>query len=171
MIAQFRGILVALMRVNVSSAELPNPTALESVIRNRATGDFAQLEAAFRQTYRNLPATTAAHPVDRELMDMDDATALANLKTLKASDRMVDAMMTAADAIEDEGRGMAPGSAPYLAGAGFAAAVKSQAMMQRMIAGAIRQEAARIAHDNTLRKRHATFTDEFRRDARQMLRK
>ena len=44
-------------------------------------------------------------------------------------------------------------------------------MMQRMIAAAIRQEAARIAHDNTLRKRNATFADEFRRDAGQMFKK
>ena len=50
-------------------------------------------------------------------------------------------MMNAANLIEDEGVNMAPGAAPYLAGAGMIASVKSQAMMQRMIAGAIRQEA------------------------------
>ena len=48
---------------------------------------------------------------------------------------------------------MAPGSAPFLAAAaGIIASVKSQAMMQRMIAAAIRQEAARVAHDNTVTK-------------------
>ncbi len=35
--------------------------------------------------------------------------ALENLKTLKASDAMVDQMMAAANAIEDEGVNMAPG--------------------------------------------------------------
>src|SRR5690349_19450943 len=43
MIAQFRVLLAALMRANVASAQLPNPVLLESIIRNRSTGDFAQL--------------------------------------------------------------------------------------------------------------------------------
>ena len=109
MIAQFRGLLTALMRVNVSSAQLPNPVLLESIIRNRGTGDFAQLTNAFGQTYRAIPQPTDAHPIERDLADIDDAMALANLKTLKASDAMVDQMMAAANAIEDEGVNMAPG--------------------------------------------------------------
>ena len=124
MIAQYRGLLTALLRVNVSSAQLPNPVALESVIRNRNTTDFAQLTNAFGQTYRPIPQATDAHPMERDLADIDDAVALANLKTLKASDAMVDQMMTAANVIEDEGVNMAPGSAPYLAGAGMIASVK-----------------------------------------------
>ena len=171
MIAQYRGLLTALLRVNVSSAQLPNPVALESVIRNRNTTDFAQLTNAFGQTYRPIPQPTDAHPMERDLADIDDAMALANLKTLKASDAMVDQMMTAANVIEDEGVNMAPGSAPYLAGAGMIASVKSQAMMQRMVAAAIRQEAARVAHDNTVRKRNAMFGAQFRTDVQTMFKK
>jgi hypothetical protein len=171
MIAQFRGILAALLRVNVSSTQLSNPVALETIIRNRGTGDFAQLTAAYRQTYRPLPPPADAHPIERDLTDIDDAMALNNLKLLKASDQMVDQMVNAAEAIENEGMNMAPGSAPYLAGAGLVAAVKSQAMMQRMIAAAIRQEAARVAHDNTVRKRNAMFADEFRSEVRRMFKK
>jgi hypothetical protein len=171
MIAQFRGLLAALMRVNVSSAQLPNPVLLESIIRNRATGDFAQLTSAFGQTYRAIPQPADAHPIERDLADIDDAMALANLKTLKASDAMVDEMMIAANAIEDEGVTMAPGSAPFLAAAGITASVKSQAMMQRMIAAAIRQEAARVAHDNTVRKRNAMFGAQFRNDVQTIFKK
>lgn len=171
MIAQYRGLLTALLRVNVSIAQLPNPIALESIIRDRNTGNFAQLTNAFVQTYRAIPQATDAHPIERDLVDIDDATALANLKTLKASDAMVDQMMTAANVIEDEGVNMAPGSAPYLAGAGMIASVKSQAMMQRMVAAAIRQEAARVAHDNTVRKRNAMFGAQFRTDVQTMFKK
>lgn len=171
MIAQFRGLLAALMRVNVSSAQLPNPVLLKSIIRNRGTGDFAQLTNAFGQTYRAIPQPVDAHPIERDLADIDDAMALANLKTLKASDAMVDQMMAAADAIENEGTTMAPGSAPFLAAAGITASVKSQAMMQRMIAAAIRQEAARVAHDNTVRKRNAMFGAQFRNDVRTIFKK
>ena len=159
------------MRVNVSSAQLPNPVLLESIIRNRSTGDFAQLTSAFGQTYRAIPQPADAHPIERDLADIDDAMALANLKTLKASDAMVDQMMAAADAIENEGVNMAPGSAPFLAAAGITASVKSQAMMQRMIAAAIRQEAARVAHDNTVRKRNAMFGAQFRNDVQTIFKK
>ncbi len=171
MIAQFRGILTALMRVNVSSAQLPNPVGLESIIRNRGTGDFAQLTSAFLQTYRAIPQPANAHPIERDLADIDDAMALGNLKTLKASDAVVDQMMAAADAIENEGMNMAPGSAPFLAAAGMTASVRSQAMMQRMIAAAIRQEAARLAHDNTVRKRNAMFGAQLRDDVRTIFKK
>ncbi len=152
LIAQYRGLLTALMRVNVSSAQLPNPVSLDSIMRNRGTGDFA-------------------HPIERDLADIDDAMALANLKTLKASDAVVDQMMAAANAIEDEGVNMAPGEAPFLAAAGITASVKSQAMMQRMIAAAIRQEAARVAHDNTIRKRNAMFGAQFRNDMQTIFKK
>ena len=171
MIAQFRGILMALLRVNVSSAQLPNPAALESIIRNRGTGDFAQLTNVYVQTYRAIPQPADAHSMERDLADIDDATALANLKTLKASDAMVDQMMAASNVIEDEGVNMAPGSAPYLAGAGIIASVKSQAMMERMIAAAIRQEAARVAHDNTVRKRNAMFGAQLRTNVQTMFKK
>ena len=112
-----------------------------------------------------------AHSIERDLADIDDAMALASLKTAKASDAMVDQMMGAADAIEDEGMNMAPGSAPFLAAAGIIASVKSQAMMQRMIAAAIRQEAARVAHDNTVRKRNAMFGAQVRNDVQTIFKK
>ncbi len=171
MIAQYRGLLTALLRVNVASAQLPNPIALETIVRNRSTADYGQLTTAYAQTYRTIPQPTDASPMERDLADIDDAAALANLKTLKASDAMVDQMMNAANLIEDEGVNMAPGSAPYLAGAGMIASVKSQAMMQRMIAAAIRQEAARVAHDNTIRKRNAMFGAQFRNDVQTMFKK
>ncbi|MCZ2156594.1 MAG: hypothetical protein LC114_22275 [Bryobacterales bacterium] len=171
LIGQFRGLLIALLRVNVASAQLPNPVALESVLRNRSAGDFTQLTSAFVQTYRAIPRQNDAHPIERDLADIDDAMAMGNLKTLKASDAMVDQMMAAADVIENEGVNMAPGSAPFLAAAGMTASVKSQAMMQRMIAAAIRQEAARVAHDNTVRKRNAMFGAQFRDDVRAIFRK
>jgi len=171
LIAQYRGLLTALMRVNVSSAQLPNPVSLDSIMRNRGTGDFGQLTIAFGQTYRAIPQPADAHPIERDLADIDDAMALANLKTLKASDAVVDQMMAAANAIEDEGVNMAPGEAPFLAAAGITASVKSQAMMQRMMAAAIRQEAARVAHDNTVRKRNAMFGAQFRNDMQTIFKK
>jgi hypothetical protein len=171
MIAEYRGLLTVLLRIDVSSAQLTSPSALESTMRNRSASDFAALANAYLQTYRPVPQPADAHQIERELADIDDAMAMANLKTLKASDAVVDQMMAAANVIEDEGVNMAPGSAGFLAGAGMIASVKSQAVMQRMIAAAIRQEAARVAHDNTIRKRNATFGAQFRNDVRSLFTK
>src|SRR5215831_7299077 len=40
MISQYRGLLTTLLRVNVASAQLQNPVALETITRNRITADF-----------------------------------------------------------------------------------------------------------------------------------
>ncbi len=168
MISQFRALLWRLHRIGVRSARLPNPASLESVMRNRSTSDFSQLDQAYARTFREVPGPNDAHPIDRELVDIDDALARASLKAAKAGDALSDRMVQAAEQIEDEGTRMAPGSAPYLAGAGIIASIQGQAMMQKMLAAELRQEASRLAHENVIRKRSAMFADDLRRDAKGM---
>jgi hypothetical protein len=148
--------------VNVLSATLPHPTALESIVRNRVVTDFAQLEQAFSQTYRPLPSPADIDPGDRERVDMSDAMAMGTLKMLKASDQVVEQTLRAAEIIESEAAQAAPGSAPYLSAAGLVAAVENQAMMQRMLAAELRAEAAMLAHENAMRKRSADATVQHR---------
>lgn len=57
---------------------------------------------------------------------------------------------------------MAPGSAAMSASAAYVAALQSQAHIQKMLAGQLRQEAARLAHDTMTLKRGANFTRESR---------
>ena len=137
-------------------------------MRNRSTSDYSELDQAYTGTFREVPGPNDAHPIDRELVDIDDALARASLKSAKAADALSDRLVQAAEQIEDEGTRMAPGSAAYLAGAGIIASIQSQAMMQRMLAAELRQEAARLAHENVIRKRSAMFAHEFRRDAKGM---
>lgn len=66
--------------------------------------------------------------------------------------------------IEDEAAQAAPGSAALLSSAGLAAAVENQAMMQKMLAAELREEAAILAHTNALRKRQADMAGQFRQD-------
>lgn len=165
--ATFRGLFSRLLNLPVHSATLPRPAALEVLIRNRSTADFAALDAAFERVYQPVPAATLLHSSDRDLVDMDDAAAKALLKTLKESEQVVDQASGAAQDIETETQLQAPGSAAYLSGIGLTAAVQSQAMMMRMIAAELRQEAAKLAHDNARRKRNAVFSEEFRRTGAQ----
>ena len=161
LIAQFRGLVTAIANVNVRSATLPNPSALEVIIRNGSIGDFAQFNQTYRTTYQQLPPVTDIDPGDRQRVDMSDALAMDTLKTLKASDDVVNQTLQASQIIEDEAAQAAPGSAAYLTGAGMVAAVENQAMMQRMLAAELREEAAILAHTNAIRKRQADMANQF----------
>jgi hypothetical protein len=161
LIAQFRGLVTAIANVNVRSATLPNPSALEVIMRNGSIGDFAQFNQTYRTTYQQLPPATDIDPGDRQRVDMSDALAMDTLKTLKASDDVVNQTLQASQIIEDEAAQAAPGSAAYLTGAGMVAAVENQAMMQRMLAAELREEAAILAHTNAIRKRQADMANQF----------
>jgi len=161
LIAQFRGLVTAIDNINVGSATLPNPSALEALMRNRSIGDFGQFNQAYRTTYQQLPPVTDIDPGDRQRVDMSDALAMDTLKTLKASDDIVNQTLKASQIIEDEAAQAAPGTAAYLAGAGMVAAVENQAMMQRMLAAELREEAAILAHTNAIRKRQADMANQF----------
>ena len=164
LVAQFRGLVAAINNVNVRSATLPNPSALEVIIRNGSVGDFAQLDHVFRTTFQPLPPAPDIHPGDRQRVDMSDALAMDTLKALKASDQVVQQTLQASQIIEDEAAQAAPGSAAYLTGAGLIAAVENQATMQRMLAAELREEAAILAHANAIRKRQADMANQFRQD-------
>jgi hypothetical protein len=162
MIATFRGLLSSIFNIGVASAQLPAPSALEGVMRNRSVGDFGVLSQAYVQTYGPLPQTANASPMERDLIDADDAAAQALLKTLKAADAVSDQTIAASMLLEDEGQQVAPGTADYLVAAGIIASVENQAVMQKMIAAQMRQEAARLAHQNMIRKRNAMFGNQLR---------
>ena len=161
LIAQFRGLITAIDNINVRSATLPNPSALEAIMRNGSIADFGQFNQTYRTTYQQLPPVTDIDPGDRQRVDMSDALAMDTLKTLKASDDVVNQTLQASQIIEDEAAQAAPGSAAYLTGAGMVAAVENQAMMQRMLAAELREEAAILAHTNAIRKRQADMANQF----------
>ena len=158
MIGRYRSLMQSIFNINLNSATLPNPVALEKVMRNHQTNDFGGLTSAYGNTYGNLPTATAASPADRTMMDMDDALAVDNLKTLKASDAADDLTLQAANNIEGAAGRAAPGSAPFLTATAVVTSIQSQALTQMMLAAELRQEAARLAHENALRKRGATMT-------------
>jgi hypothetical protein len=51
----------------------------------------------------------------------------------------------------------APGSSSIITAAAVAGQIQSQAVTQKMLAAMLRQEAARVAHDNAIRKRNAAY--------------
>jgi hypothetical protein len=164
LVAQFRGLVTAIDNVNVRSATLPNPIALEAIMRNASVADFGQFDQVFRTTFQPLPPTANISPGDRQRVDMSDALAMDTLKALKASDQVVQQTLQGAQMIEDQAAQAAPGSAAFLTGTGLAAAVENQAMMQKLLAVELREEAAILAHANAIRKRQADMAGQFRQD-------
>jgi hypothetical protein len=171
LIAQFRGLLQSIYAAPVISATLPAPASLEAIIRNRQTNDFPNLTQSYYRAFGGLPAADEADPMARNMIDIDDGLALNTLKTLKATDQAGDLILESGDQIEDEARGAAPSSAPFLTAAAMAANIQSQAMMQKMLAAMLRQEAARIAHENAVRKRHGILSVKVREGISDILRR
>lgn len=164
LVSQFRGLVAAIGNINVRSATLPNPIALEGIMRNGSVADFPQFNQTFNTTFQPLPAATDIGPGDRQRVDMSDALSMDTMKALKASDQIVQQTLQASQMIEDEAAQTAPGSAAYLTCAGLVAAVENQAMMQRMLAAELREEAGILAQSNAIRKRQADMAGQFRQD-------
>jgi hypothetical protein len=171
LINQFRGTMQSIYTVAINSATLPVPVTLESMIRNRQTNDFPALTQSYYRAFGALPTVDEADSLSRNMIDIDDTLALNTLKTLKAADQAGDLILQSGDRVEDEARVAAPGSAPFLNAAATAASIQSQAMMQRMLAAMLRQEAARIAHENAVRKRHGILTAKVRQGISDVLRR
>jgi hypothetical protein len=161
MTAQYGNQMHVIFSANPASATLPATQQLESIMRNHQTNDFSALTSHFKRAYGSIPTTTAASPADRVMTDMDDALTLDVLKTLKESDAAGDLTMRAADKLENAASEAAPGSAPFITASAVVASIQTQAVTQKMLAAELREEAARVAHDNALRKRGATYTSDF----------
>jgi len=162
MIGQYRNLMSGILNVNLRSATLPAPQSMETLIRDHQVNNFVGLTQSFNSTYRTIPTPTDANQSDRDMSDFDDALTLDSLKTLKAADSATDLELQAADSIESAASQAVPGSTPFLTATATSSSIRSQALTQKMLAAELRQEAARIAHQNGLRKRGVMFTTQLR---------
>jgi hypothetical protein len=85
------------------------------------------------------------------------------------SDQATEQMLGVADGIERQAASAAPGSAPMLTAQAQVANLQNQAMLQRMLAAELRQEAARLAHSNAMRKQSVEATNQLRKRMQQIL--
>ena len=167
--AQFTSLAGQIQSIPTNSASLVNPQQLETLLRSRQTGNFGQISASYMQVYQHLPLANQATTTQRNLMDVDDALALGALKTATTSDQASQQMLNVADGIEQQAALSAPGSASILTAQAQAANLQNQAMLQRMLAAELRQEAARLAHTNALRKQSSDANRTLRNNLQQIL--
>jgi hypothetical protein len=167
----FQNLINQVLRFPVKSATLVAPQQLESLIRGGSL-DFNQLAVAYRNVYGPVPVPGDASPLDRSLIDADDAMAINSLKSLGAYEATVNISLAAAGAIENHisDPESAPGAASFLSAAGILASVQTQAAIQKMIASQLRQEAALLAHRNALLKRDVVLAGQMRETVSNLVR-
>ena len=152
-----------------NSATLSNPTQLESVVRNGQSGSIGQFQPLYTNVYGSVPSSNDARPVQRNMVDMDDALAQGSLKTTVLSDQITQGMLALADSIEQQSATAAPGSAPMLATQAGISELESQAYLAKVLASELRQEAAKLAHQNSLLKQSAASTRNLQNQVQQVL--
>lgn len=173
-IAQFLGVLQSIMSINPHTATLPHPVALENVMRDRSVVDVYAVPPAYVNTYRPVPQAANIAPQERNLTDMDDAMAQDNLMMLKEADQAQDLQLQLANQIESLVGNpsidiSAPGTSSLITAAAVSGEIRSQAVTQKMLAAMMRQEAARVAHDNAIRKRNAAYAGQLQTDMTNVL--
>lgn len=167
--AQYGGLMFQIQAIKNNSATLTNPSRLESVFRNGQSGSIGQFQPLYTNVYGNVPSSNDARPVQRDMVDMDDALAQGSLKTTVLSDQTTQGMLALADSIEQQSATAAPGSGPMLATQAEISQLESQAYLAKVLASELRQEAAKLAHQNSLLKQSAASTRNLINQAQQIL--
>jgi hypothetical protein len=167
--AQYGGLMFQIQAIRNNSATLTNPSQLESLFRNGQSGSLGQFQPFYTNVYGNVPSATDARLLQRNMVDMDDALAQGSLKTTILSDQTTQGMLSLADSIEQQSATAAPGSAPILATQAGISQLESQAYLAKVLASELRQEAAKLAHQNSLMKQSAASTRNLMNQAQQVL--
>lgn len=152
---QLGGLAGQIHSIETNSATLVNPSQLESLLRSRNAGAINQVQITFNRLYNTIPGANDAREPDRNVMDAADAVAVGSLKTAIVSDQASEQLLKVADGLEQQTVTAAPGSSPLLTVQAQVASLQSQAMLQRMLAAQLRQEATSLAQGNVFRKRSA----------------
>jgi hypothetical protein len=166
---QYLQTLSQIRAIPLNSATLVNPAQFEAVFRSANAGTVAQLQAAYTQVYSQVPPANAASPKQRDMIDMDDASAMASLKSSVLADQASVRMLTLADALETESSNSAPGSASMLAAQSQVANLESQAYLAKMLAADLRVEATKLAHANSILKQSAENARNLRLQMQQVV--
>ena len=167
--ARYTGLMSQIVGVKNNSATLALPMQLESMFRSAQSGSIAQLPSIYTQVYQPLALAGIAQPVQRNLMDIDDAMSMDSLKTAMVSDQSTAGMLTLADSLEQQAMSAAPGSASMVTAQARVADLETQAQLAKMLAAQLREEATKLAHQNALLKQRSVATQNLQNQIQQVL--
>jgi hypothetical protein len=167
--ARYTGLMAQIEGIKNNSATLALPMQLESVFRSAQSGSMGQIPSIYTQVYQPVALSGIAQPVQRNLMDIDDAMSMDSLKTAMVSDQTTQGMLTLADSLEQQAMTAAPGSASMITAQARIADLETQAQLAKMLAAQLRQEATKLAHQNVLLKQRSVATQNLQNQIRHVL--
>ena len=167
--ARYTGLMSQIEGIENNSASLALPMQLESMFRGAQSGSIGQIPSLYTQVYQPVALAGIAQPVQRNLMDIDDAMSMDSLKTAMVSDQTTQGMLTVADSLEQQAMTAAPGSASMVTAQARIADLETQAQLAKMLAAQLRQEATKLAHQNALLKQRSVATQSLRNQIQQVL--
>jgi hypothetical protein len=167
--AHYTGLMSQIESLKNNSATLALPMQMESMFRGAQSGSIGQIPSLYTQVYQPVALAGIAQPVQRNLMDIDDAMAMDSLKTAMVSDQTTQGMLTLADSLEQQAMSAAPGSASMVTAQARVADLVTQAQLAKMLAAQLRQEATKLAHQNATLKHSATTTQNLFNQIQQVL--
>jgi len=167
--ARYSGLMFQIGGIKNNSATLAAPIQLESLFRSAQARTISQIPPIYMQVYQPVSQADLAQPLQRNLMDIDDAMAMDSLKTAVLSDQNTQGMLTLADSIEQQAMTAAPGSAPMVTALARVADLETQAQLAKMLAAQLRQEATKLAHQNAVLKQSSVATESLRNQIQQVL--
>jgi len=167
--AHYTGLMSQIEGLKNNSATLALPMQLESMFRGAQSGAIGQIPSLYTQVYQPVSLSGIAQPVQRNLMDIDDAMSMDSLKTAMVSDQTTQGMLTLADSLEQQAMSAAPGSASMVTAQARVADLETQAQLAKMLAAQLRQEATKLAHQNALLKQRSVATQTLQNQIQQVL--
>jgi hypothetical protein len=167
--ARYTGLMSQIEGIENNSASLALPMQLESMFRGAQSGSIGQIPSLYTQVYQPVALAGIAQPVQRNLMDIDDAMSMDSLKTAMVSDETTQGMLTVADSLEQQAMTAAPGSASMVTAQARIADLETQAQLAKMLAAQLRQEATKLAHQNALLKQRSVATQSLQNQIQQVL--
>ena len=167
--ARYTGHMFQIESIKNNSATLAVPMQLESLFRCARAGTITQIPPIYMRVYQPVSQADLAQPLQRNLMDIDDAMAMDSLKTAMISDQNTQGMLTLADSIEQQAMTAAPGSAPMVTAQARVADLETQAQLAKMLAAQLRQEATKLAHQNAVLKQRSVATQNLQNQIQQVL--
>ena len=154
--ASYRGWMNSVFAIRVNSAILPTSRSFESEILSAQSGQIPDISQSYATEYGAQPAIGAAPQLNLQMMDMEDATARDATEQSMAADQATQAMLQAAQKIEDQAETTAPGTADMIAAEARTAELASIAMQQKLLAYQLREAAIELAHRDAVLKQSTT---------------
>ncbi|HEX4785205.1 MAG TPA: hypothetical protein VH350_12740 [Candidatus Sulfotelmatobacter sp.] len=167
--ARYTGLISQIEGIKNTSATLALPMQLELVFRSAQSGSIGQIPSIYAQVYQPVALAGIAQPAQRNLMDIDDAMSMDSLKTAMVSDQTTQSMLTLADSLEQQAMTAAPGSASMVTAQARVADLETEAQLAKMLAAQLRQEATKLAHQNTLLKQRSVATQTLQNQIQHVL--